>query len=307
MAYEKQTWVSYDDNKTEEQNIQDGAVVTAERMNHLENGLDQHGKDATNPHKVTKEQVGLSNVTNVEQASKTEFDGHVADKTNPHSVTKAQVNLGNVDNYATANQTDSEQGIALNKFVTPMGVKQHVDARMATQEEAEAGSATNKYMTPLRVFQAISKWVQGKFVNKTGDEDVDGVKNFTSVPQINNIPIAIDRGTAYKEITLNSSIHANIKGGFIRLWRTGNIVVVGVSLSLAGPVRWVNLASFPTGFTPQSTGSFGIPLGSTEGDQLPAAIYTGSGNFRLLTSGSIPTSYTFQGSGVYYTEEDFPS
>jgi F0F1-type ATP synthase membrane subunit b/b' len=211
-------------------------------------------------------------------ATKEALSTHVDNKQNPHDTNKTHVGLGLVENYG-----------------------------VATQEEAESGSATNKYMTPLRVFQAISKWVQGKFVNKTGDEDVDGVKNFTSVPQINNIPIAIDRGTAYKEITLNSSIHANIKGGFIRLWRTGNIVVVGVSLSLAGPVRWVNLASFPTGFTPQSTGSFGIPLGSTEGDQLPATIYTGSGNFRLLTSGSIPTSYTFQGSGVYYTEEDFPS
>ncbi|MGP5430618.1 hypothetical protein ACTXNW_14515 [Enterococcus malodoratus] len=161
MAYEKQTWIPYDDNKTEEQNIQDGAVVTAERMNHLETGLDEHDKNTTNPHKVTKaqvglgnvtnveqapktdltshtsnktnphgvtkSQVGLGNVTNVEQASKTEFNSHVADKNNPHSVTKAQVNLGNIDNYATADQTDAEQGLAGNKFMTPQRVKQHFD------------------------------------------------------------------------------------------------------------------------------------------------------------------------------------
>lgn len=182
MAYEKQTWIPYDDNKTEEQNIQAGAVVTAERINHLEDGLDEHDKDTTNPHKVTKAQVGLGNVTNVEQApktdltshtsnktnphgvtksqvglgnvsnveqaSKTEFNSHVADKTNPHSVTKAQVNLGNVDNYATANQTDAEQGLAGNKFITPMGVKQHVDKRIATQEEVNAGEARDKIVSP---------------------------------------------------------------------------------------------------------------------------------------------------------------
>ena len=45
MAYEKQTWIPYDDNKTEEQNIQNGAVVTAERINHLETGLDEHDKN----------------------------------------------------------------------------------------------------------------------------------------------------------------------------------------------------------------------------------------------------------------------
>lgn len=182
MAYEKQTWIPYDDNKTEEQNIQDGAVVTAERINHLETGLDEHDKNTTNPHKVTKAQVGLGNVTNVEQApktdltshtsnktnphgvtksqvglgnvsnveqaSKTVFDSHVADKTNPHSVTKAQVDLGNVNNYATANQTDAEQGLAGNKFMTPMGVKQHVDKRIATQAEVNAGMSDSSIITP---------------------------------------------------------------------------------------------------------------------------------------------------------------
>ncbi|MDT2598075.1 hypothetical protein P7D39_13830, partial [Enterococcus dongliensis] len=74
MAYEKQTWVPYDDNKTEEENIQNGAVVTAERINHLETGLDEHDKNTTNPHKVTKAQVGLGNVTNVEQATKTDLE-----------------------------------------------------------------------------------------------------------------------------------------------------------------------------------------------------------------------------------------
>ncbi|MBX8939198.1 hypothetical protein [Enterococcus gilvus] len=58
MSYEKQNWVSYDDNKTEEQNIQDGAVVTAERMNHVESGLADHVNSKENPHGVTAHQVG---------------------------------------------------------------------------------------------------------------------------------------------------------------------------------------------------------------------------------------------------------
>lgn len=66
MAYEKQTWISYDDNKTEEQNIKDGAVVTAERMNHIEDGVEA-------------------------QATKIEFDAHLDDKENPHEVTAHQV------------------------------------------------------------------------------------------------------------------------------------------------------------------------------------------------------------------------
>lgn len=66
MVYEKQTWISYDDNKTEEQNIKDGAVVTAERMNHIEDGVEA-------------------------QATKIEFEAHLDDKKNPHEVTAHQV------------------------------------------------------------------------------------------------------------------------------------------------------------------------------------------------------------------------
>ncbi|MEH6972327.1 BppU family phage baseplate upper protein, partial [Bacillus sp. JJ675] len=40
---------------------------------------DQHAAKTDNPHKVTKAQVGLTNVDNVKQAAKTDFDAHTAD------------------------------------------------------------------------------------------------------------------------------------------------------------------------------------------------------------------------------------
>lgn len=40
---------------------------------------DAHANDKTNPHSVTKGQIGLGNVVNKEQATKTEFDTHAAD------------------------------------------------------------------------------------------------------------------------------------------------------------------------------------------------------------------------------------
>lgn len=91
MSYEKQTWVPYDDNLSEEENINAGAIVTAERMNYLEGGLQQHTEDVDNPHQITKTQVGLGNVDNVQQASKEDFDNHLGNKLNPHSVTASQV------------------------------------------------------------------------------------------------------------------------------------------------------------------------------------------------------------------------
>lgn len=77
--------------------------------------------------------------------TKPESDTRFAKKTD---LTKENVQLGNVDNYATANQTDAEQGLAGNKFITPMGVNQHVTSRMATQEEVNEGEATDKLVSP---------------------------------------------------------------------------------------------------------------------------------------------------------------
>ncbi|WP_440697350.1 phage baseplate upper protein, partial [Bacillus subtilis] len=83
------------------QNIEtkDGAQKKADAV---QVNLDTHKNDKSNPHGVTKSQVGLGNVENVKQASKTEFDNHVDDTSNPHKVTADQVGLGNVDNVKQA-------------------------------------------------------------------------------------------------------------------------------------------------------------------------------------------------------------
>ena len=99
-----------------------------------EEELDAHSTNKSNPHSVTKAQVGLSNVPNVSTNDQTptytiptanaeltsgeklgaalgkiaravaSLIAHIANKSNPHSVTKAQVGLGNVDNTADANK-----------------------------------------------------------------------------------------------------------------------------------------------------------------------------------------------------------
>lgn len=70
--------------------------------------FNNHANNRNNPHNVTKSQVGLGNVTNVEQASKREFDAHTTNRKNPHNVTKEQVGLGNVDNVRQASYDSVE-------------------------------------------------------------------------------------------------------------------------------------------------------------------------------------------------------
>lgn len=75
---------------------------------------DEHAAKTDNPHKVTKAQVGLSNVDNVKQAAKTDLDNHVGNTENPHAVTKAQVGLSNVDNVKQASKSEFDTHTADN-------------------------------------------------------------------------------------------------------------------------------------------------------------------------------------------------
>ena len=91
----------------------------------VEGKIDTHIADLSNPHAVTKAQVGLGSVDNTADADKpistatmnainlilasisatdSRFNNHLADTSNPHAVTKAQVGLGNVDNTADASK-----------------------------------------------------------------------------------------------------------------------------------------------------------------------------------------------------------
>ena len=79
-----------------------------------QSALASHANDTSNPHSVSKSQVGLGDVDNTSdldkpvstatqaqldsKASSANFNAHVNDSANPHVVTKSQVGLDNVDN-----------------------------------------------------------------------------------------------------------------------------------------------------------------------------------------------------------------
>lgn len=105
----------------------------------LQDELNLHIKDYSNPHKITKAQIGLDKVDNTtdlekpisvamqgalntinielsQKAEATDFTDHIIDNTNPHKVTKEQVGLSNVDNTSDMNKPISlATQIALDK------------------------------------------------------------------------------------------------------------------------------------------------------------------------------------------------
>lgn len=110
--------------------------VTRNKANNSD--ISAHVNNRSNPHNVTKAQIGLSNVLDVEQASKTDLNNHTRNTNNPHNVTKAQVGLSNVDNVKQATYTDHE--------ATKRELNEQ-EQRLALLEEMVL---QNKYYVPLK-------------------------------------------------------------------------------------------------------------------------------------------------------------
>ena len=105
--------------------------------------LTAHIQNQNNPHNVTKQQVGLGNVTNVEQASKQDFQNHLNNRNNPHSVTKAQVGLGNVTNVEQASKQEfnahaTNHNNPHNVTKSQVGLGNVDNVRQASYESVEA-------------------------------------------------------------------------------------------------------------------------------------------------------------------------
>lgn len=169
--------------------------------------LSVHIVNTSNPHNVTKAQVGLSNTPNYGIASPTEavegtatnklitpalmkavmdansagsVSDHIANQSNPHNVTKVQVGLSEVGNYSLATVPEMLAGTLNNKYVSPYLVRQYFLANVgngitdhtenynnphnvtkaqiglgnvpnlgiATDENAIAGNSDNGFITP---------------------------------------------------------------------------------------------------------------------------------------------------------------
>ena len=109
---ERESWNSrafQKDLEVTNQNLQmtnENLEATNQNLGLTQQELLSHKNAKDNPHAVTKHQVGLGNVEDIQQASKAEFILHKEDLSNPHQVTKAQVGLGNLDNIQQASKVE---------------------------------------------------------------------------------------------------------------------------------------------------------------------------------------------------------
>ena len=179
--------------------------------------LEEHIRDASNPHAVNKNQVGLGQVQNFPIATEPQALAgtannlymtpylvaklvsfkvsdalltHVADKSNPHGVTKEQVGLGLVQNYGMATLVQAAEGTSQILNVSPAGVTKRIETmvlptlnqhitnqsnphavnkdqvglgnvdnyKTATPAEALLTTTADKFLTPALVYHILANY-----------------------------------------------------------------------------------------------------------------------------------------------------
>lgn len=80
---------------------------TEDETSRIDSNLTNHISNSNNPHQVTKNQVGLGNVDNIQQATKTEYNAHVSD-TVRHTTQADKDKLAGIEVGATRNSTDAQ-------------------------------------------------------------------------------------------------------------------------------------------------------------------------------------------------------
>lgn len=189
MDFQKKDWQFRDLITEDELNrMEDGIEEGITKAEQAQDDISAHVARADNPHGVTKDQVGLGNVDNVQQipmsqkgqpngVATLDSTGKVPSSQLPDiaaPVTSVNGKTGDVILTATdvgaetpsgaqskvdahASRTDNPHGVT--KAQVGLGNVQNYG--IATQEQAQAGTANNVYMTPLRTKQAIDTLTGG--------------------------------------------------------------------------------------------------------------------------------------------------
>lgn len=107
------------------------------------------------------EKAGFAKTEDV--ASKVELNDHMNDDSNPHAVTKSQVGLSSVENYAIATDADAVDGLANTSYMTPKKTALAVEKQIfkgkdgGVQYIAHRGSNADYPENTVLAFEAVTR------------------------------------------------------------------------------------------------------------------------------------------------------
>ena len=177
--------------------------------------LTAHIQNQNNPHNVTKQQVGLGNVANVEQASKQDFNNHATNHNNPHSVTKAQVGLGNVTNVEQASKQEfnahtTNRKNPHNVTKEQVGLANVTNVEQASKADFDAHSRdTTKHITQQERTSWNSKADGRALTDHTGNRNNPHGVTKTQVGLGNVVNVEQASKSEFNSHSQNSTIHVS--------------------------------------------------------------------------------------------------
>lgn len=303
--------------------------------------IDSHIANTSNPHSVTKSQVSLGNVDNVQQmplsyldidggmtansdvkvssqkAVKTYVDGqittvngtisslnttvsaHIANTSNPHSVTKTQVGLGSVDNVQQLPMSylDTSGTLAANsdtKVPSQKAVKTYVDGQITTVNSTISSLTTTVTNNQTTMSNHIANTSNPHSVTKAqvGLGSVDNVQQLpmsyldTSGTLASNSDSKVPSQKAVKTYVDNAvaTINATISGGLVYKGSfDGSLSIAGNGItSITKGWFWkVTVAGSASGITTPSSTSLSIGdmiIANTDSASPTAGMFDGVDN-----------------------------
>ncbi|ENZ5565473.1 BppU family phage baseplate upper protein [Enterococcus hirae] len=145
-------------------------------------------------------------------------------------------------------------------------------------------------------------------VHSSGNESIDGFKDFRQTPTVNNVPVALDRFVSKTVKTTNTTDFTNESS--VRFERCGRSVVANFAITnkSANFAGWKNLMAFPKGYTPTSLKDWGGTLANKTNRNPALSVYANASGIAVMVSTTnLPENQECSGTVSYFTNDAWPN
>ncbi|HHK0761403.1 TPA: BppU family phage baseplate upper protein [Enterococcus hirae] len=145
-------------------------------------------------------------------------------------------------------------------------------------------------------------------VHNSGNESIDGFKDFRQTPTVNDVPVALDRFVSKTVKTTNTTDFTNESS--VRFERDGRSVVANFSITnkSANFPGWKVLMPFPKGYTPTSLKDWGGTLANKTNRNPALSVYANASGIAVMVSTTnLPENQECSGTVSYFTNDAWPN
>ncbi|EMF0060415.1 phage baseplate upper protein [Enterococcus hirae] len=172
------------------------------------------------------------------------------------------------------------------------------------------GNFYNRVMSgsPLTWFNWNKLSNDSTVVHNSGNESIDGFKDFQQTPTVNSVPVALDQFVSKTVKTMNTTDFTNESS--VRFERWGRLVVANFEITnkSANFAGWENLMPFPKGYTPTSLKDWGGTLANKTNRNPALSVYANASGIAVMVSTTnLPENQECSGTVSYFTNDAWPN